>query len=174
MAARTPPEVSIRPEAPGDEAAIRGINESAFGRPEEARLVDALRARARPFVSLVAEADGAIAGHIVFTPVTLDGFTGLLLGLAPMAVSPDRQRNGVGSALINAGLDACKSLGAAAVVVLGHTAYYPKFGLVPAARFGLRCEYDVPPEAFMALELRPRALAGAAGTVRYHPAFAEL
>ncbi len=62
----------------------------------------------------------------------------------------------------------------AAVVVLGHTAYYPKFGFVPAARFGLRCEYDVPPEAFMALELRPGGLAGAAGTVRYHPAFAEL
>jgi putative acetyltransferase len=174
MAARTPPEVSIRPEAPGDEAAIRGINESAFGRPEEAQLVDALRARARPFVSLVAEAGGAITGHIVFTPVTLDGFTGLLLGLAPMAVSPDRQRNGVGSALINAGLDACKSLGAAAVVVLGHTAYYPKFGLVPAARRIRSAIRSVPPEAFMALELRPRALAGAAGTVRYHPAFADL
>ena len=174
MAARTPPEVSIRPEAAGDEAAVRGINESAFGQPDEARLVDALRARARPFVSLVAETDGAVAGHILFTPVTLEGFTGLLLGLAPMAVNPDLQRNGVGAALIIAGLDACRSLGAAAVVVLGHTAYYPKFGFVPAARFGLRCEYDVPPEAFMALELRPGALAGAAGTVRYHPAFAEL
>jgi putative acetyltransferase len=150
------------------------INESAFGQPDEARLVDALRARARPFVSLVAEADSAIAGHILFTPVTLDGFNPLVLGLAPMAVNPDRQRNGVGTALIKAGLDACKSLGAAAVVVLGHTAYYPKFGFVPAARFGLRCEYDAPPEAFMALELQPGTLADAAGTVRYHPAFAEL
>lgn len=150
------------------------INESAFGHADEARLVESLTRRARPLLSLVAESGGAIAGHILFTPVTLDGFAELLMGLAPMAVAPDKQRCGIGSALVRAGLDGCRSLGAAAVVVLGHPGYYPRFGFVPATRFGLRCEYDAPAEAFMALELRPHALAGAGGSVRYHPAFAEL
>jgi putative acetyltransferase len=91
-----------------------------------------------------------------------------------MAVGPARQRAGIGSALVRAGLERCKLLDAAAVVVLGHPAYYPRFGFVPAAAFGLACEYDVPAEAFMALELRPGALRGAAGTLRYHAAFAEV
>jgi putative acetyltransferase len=174
MAARAPLEVSVRPEAPGEQAAVRKINQSAFGQPLEAELVDRLRTLARPFLSLVAENGGAIAGHILFTPVTLEGYEGLLIGLAPMAVRPDVQRRGVGSALIRAGVETCRSLGAAAIVVVGHPKYYPKFGFVPAAQFGLRCEYEVPSEAFMALELAPDALAGASGTVRYHPAFAEL
>jgi putative acetyltransferase len=174
MAARAPLEVLVRPERPGDEAAVRKVNESAFGRPDEARLVEALRAQARPFLSLVAEADGDIAGSVVFTPVTLAGFPHLLMGLAPMAVRPDHQRRGVGSALGRSGVAACRSLGAAGVIVLGHPEYYPKLGFLPAHRFGLRCEYEVPPEAFMAMELRPRAFAGASGTVRYHPAFAGL
>ena len=173
MAARTALDVSVRPETPDDQAAVHEINESAFGGPDEARLVERLRARARPLASLVAES-GAIVGHILFTPVTLDGFAGLLMGLAPMAVKPELQRRGVGSALVAAGLRACKSLGSAALVVLGHPEYYPRFGFIPAARFGLRCEYHVVPEAFMILELRPNALAGAGGTVRYHRAFAEL
>jgi putative acetyltransferase len=174
MAARTPLEVSVRLETPDDEAAVLEINESAFGGPDEARLVERLRTRARPLISLIAESDGAITGHILFTPVTLDGFAGLLMGLAPMAVKPELQRRGVGSALVTAGLRACESLDAAALVVVGHPEYYPRFGFVQAARFGLRCEYDVVPEALMALELRPNALAEAGGTVRYHPAFAEL
>jgi putative acetyltransferase len=172
MAARAPLEVLVRPERPGDEAAIHEVNESAFGRPEEARLVDALRVQARPILSLVAEAHGDIAGNVVFTPVTLEGFPDLLLGLAPMAVRPELQRRGVGSALARAGVAACRSLGAVALVVLGHPEYYPKLGFMPAHRFGLRCEYEAPPEAFMALELHPGALAGVSGTVRYHPAFA--
>jgi putative acetyltransferase len=174
MAARTPLDASVRPERPDDRAAVYRINESAFGRADEARLVERLRTRARPLLSLVAESGGAMAGHILFTPVTLEGFTGLLLGLAPMAVAPDRQRRGIGSALVRAGLERCRDLEVGAVVVLGHPDYYPKFGFVPAARFALRCEYDAPAEAFTALELRPGALAGASGTVRYHPAFAEL
>jgi putative acetyltransferase len=174
MAARAPLEVAVRPEAPGEQEAVRKINQSAFQQPQEAELVDRLRMHARPFVSLVAKSGGAIVGHILFTPVTLEAYEGLLMGLAPMAVSPDVQRRGVGSALIRAGVEACRSLGVATIVVVGHPQYYPKFGFVPAARFGLRCEYEVPSEAFMALELAAGTLAGASGTVRYHPAFAEL
>ena len=174
MAARAPLEVLVRPERPGDVAAIHEVNESAFGRPDEARLVESLRAQARPFLSLVAEADGDLAGNIVFTPVALDGFAALLMGLAPMAVRVESQRRGVGSALVRAGVTACRSLGAAAVVVLGHPEYYPKLGFVPAHLWGLRSEYEAAPEAFMAMELQPGALAGAGGTVRYHPAFAQI
>ena len=165
----------IRPEEPGDEPAVRAVNVAAFETLAEADLVDALRAQARPLVSLVATEEGAITGHIMFSPVTLPGHPALvLMGLAPMAVTPARQRAGIGSALVRAGLEACRRLPADAVVVLGHPAYYPRFGFVPGVRRGLGCEYDVPVEAFMVLELRPGALRGASGTIQYHRAFASL
>lgn len=163
----------VRPEVASDHAAVRVVNEQAFGQPAEADLVKALRTRAAPVVSLVAEVEGRIVGHIVFSPVTVEvgGEGMLLMGLAPMAVRPDRQRQGIGTQLVRAGLEACADLGAAAVVVLGHPAYYPRFGFRRAAGFGLQSEYDVPPEAFLAIELVPGALDGVEGTVAYHPAF---
>jgi putative acetyltransferase len=90
-----------------------------------------------------------------------------------MAVTPTRQRAGIGSALVRAGLDACRQSGARGVIVLGHADYYPRFGFVPASRFGLRSDYEVPDEVFMALELEPGGLAGAAGLAHYHPALAD-
>jgi len=165
----------IRAEQAGDQAGVRGVNLAAFETPAEADLVDALRAQARPLVSLIAEEQGAIVGHIVFSPVTLPGQPALaLMGLAPMAVAPARQRAGIGSALVRAGLEACRRLPADAVVVLGHPEYYPRFGFAPGVLTGLGCEYDVPAQAFMALELRPGALRGVTGTVQYHAAFASL
>ena len=165
----------IRAEAPGDHAGVRAVNVAAFETPAEADLVDALRAQARPLVSLVAEEASTIVGHILFSPVTLPGHPALaLMGLAPMAVIPGRQRAGIGSALVRAGLEACRRLAADAVVVLGHPAYYPRFGFAPGVRTGLACEYDVPAEAFMVRELRPGALRGATGNVQYHAAFANL
>jgi putative acetyltransferase len=163
----------IRPEREVDLEAVREVNAGAFGRPDEARLVDALRGRASRFQSTVALLYEEIVGNIVFTPIRVDDDEGGVMGLAPMAVRPQVQRRGIGSALVRAGLERCRSAGAVAVVVLGHPEYYPRFGFVPAARFGLRCEYEVPEEAFMALELQPGALAGLRGTVRYHPAFAQ-
>ena len=166
--------MTIRPERPDDQRPIYELNEAAFGSTTEASLVDRLRAEAAPIVSLVADEDGAILGHILLSPVTLPGRADLrLMGLAPMAVRPDYQRRGIGSALVRAGLDACKRLGCDAVIVLGHAEYYPRFGFVPASRFGLRSEYDVPDEVFMALELRPGVFGAAGGTIRYHPAFAD-
>jgi putative acetyltransferase len=165
----------IRPEQARDQAGVRAVTVAAFGTPAEADLVEALRARARPLVSLVAEEAGAIVGHILFSPVTLPGHPTLaLMGLAPMAVAPARQRAGIGSALVRVGLEACRQLPADAVVVLGHPEYYPRFGFASGVRSGLACEYDVPAEAFMVLELRPGALRGATGTVQYHAAFASL
>lgn len=166
--------MQVRPETPADAAAVHAINLAALGEGE-ARLVDALRIQADPLVSLVAEADGEILGHILFSPATLDGHPELrLMGLAPMAVVASRQRQGVGSALVREGLARCRRLGAQAVIVLGHPAYYPRFGFVPASRFGVACEYDAPDEAFMLVELGAGAMAGAGGTARYHSAFAAL
>jgi putative acetyltransferase len=166
--------MTIRAEQAGDAIAIRAVNVAAFGRPVEANLVDALRAQASPLVSLVAASDGAIVGHILFSPATLAARGDLaVMGLAPMAVLPARQRAGIGSALVRAGLDRCTALACRAVVVLGHPAFYPRFGFVPASRFGMRCDYDVPDEAFMAVELAAGALTGPGGLVRYHPAFSN-
>lgn len=165
---------SIRQEQPSDIAAIRHVNEQAFGASQEAALVDALRGAARPFVSLVAVDGERVVGHICFTPVTIDGDGGagrLAMGLAPMAVLPAYQGRGVGSHLVRAGLAECRRLGCEIVVVLGHAAYYPRFGFGPARGKGLRSEYEVPDDAFMALELKTGALDGVGGLVRYHEAF---
>ena len=167
--------ISIRPETAADRAAVRGANEAAFGRPNEAGLVDALRASARPLVSLVAVEEGRVVGHILFSPVTIEGPQGVsaALGLGPMAVRPERQNRGIGSLLVRAGLEACSALGETVVVVLGHPHYYPRFGFVPAATKGLRCEYPVPDDVFMVTELVPGALRGRTGLVKYHPEFAR-
>jgi putative acetyltransferase len=167
--------VNIRPERPADAAAIDAVNRAAFGQPAEATLVADLRDQASPLVSLVAEEGRELVGHVLFSPVTLTNHADVkIMGLAPMAVLPAMQRRGIGSALARAGLDACTRLGYDAVVVVGHAQYYPHFGFRPASAFGLRCEYDVPDDVFMALELAPGRLAGKSGTIRYHPAFAGL
>ena len=167
-------DIRVRRESPADRETVHALNAAAFGQPAEADLVDALRHEAA-VISLVAEAGGRLVGHILFSPVTLPDHDSLAIaGLAPMAVSPAQQRQGVGSALIHAGLDACRREGFGAVVVLGHPAYYPRFGFEQAADHGIDCEYDVPPEAFMVLELRPGYLQGASGTIRYHPVFREV
>jgi len=166
----------VRSEAAGDAAAVAAVHRAAFGRADEAALVDRLRVTAQPRVSLVACIADQVVGHVFFSPVAIatGPVTLLPMGLAPVGVLPAWQRRGIGSVLIGAGLDACRTLGAHAVVVLGHAAYYPRFGFVPAARFGLRCEYDVPDDVFMALELVPGALSGVTGMVRYAPAFADV
>ena len=163
----------VRPETEADRVAVRAVNEAAFETPAEADLVEALRGSGVSLVSLVAEADGEIIGHILLSPVSLNDHANLnLMGLGPMAVVPDRQRKGVGSALVRQGLVCCKDLGARAVFVVGHPEYYPRFGFAPASRHALRCEYDVPEDVFMVAELEAGALNGAHGVVRYHDAFA--
>jgi putative acetyltransferase len=162
----------VRPETAADIDVVAELNRVAFGGPDEARIVDALRGAVSPLVSLVADDAGAVVGHILCSPVTLVPAPTLrVMGLAPMAVLPSHQRTGVGTALARAALDACRARGASAVVVVGHPTYYPRFGFVPASRFGLTCEYEVPDEVFMAMELHPDGLAGQSGLVRFHAAF---
>ncbi|UQA57280.1 GNAT family N-acetyltransferase [Polyangium aurulentum] len=165
--------VVLRPELPTDAPAVHRVNELAFGRVEEASLVDALRRADAVTLSLVAELEGRVVGHILFSPVDIDRDDGRdsAVGLAPMAVLPEAQRHGIGSQLVRAGLDRLRAAGHGAVVVLGHTAFYPRFGFAPAARFGLRWEVPGHDEAFMAVELVPGFLGTRAGVVRYRPEF---
>lgn len=165
----------IRTEKECDRQQVRSINVAAFESPAEADLVDALRQRAQPIVSLVAEEDDEVVGHIMFSPVTLPGRPDLMLmGLGPMAVAPAHQGKRFGSALVKAGLDRCRDLEVSAVVVLGHPDFYPRFGFSPSTRFGIDSEYDVPEEVFMAIELKRESLKKITGTVSYHGAFGDL
>ena len=165
----------LRDEAPEDTDAVYAVNAAAFPSEAEAGLVDALRKEAQPVISLVADSPAGIVGHILFTPVTLSGNEDLaLMGLAPMAIAPAYQRQGIGGRLITAGLEACREQGALGCVVLGHPEYYPRFGFDPSVRFGIRCEFDVPEEVFMVQELVPGALQGVGGTIHYHPLFSSV
>lgn len=162
----------IRPEKPADAVAIHAVNEAAFESSIEADIVDALRRNLDEYISLVAVTDDQIAGHIFFSPVSLSGNPNVtIMGLGPMAVLPARQRQGIGSALIREGLRQCENRKCSAVVVLGHPEYYPRFGFVPASRYGIGCKYDVPDEVFMLIELERGSLDGLSGQVGYNQAF---
>ncbi|MFC1483940.1 GNAT family N-acetyltransferase [Candidatus Neomarinimicrobiota bacterium] len=168
------PDFEIRPEQSADVAAVRYVNEQAFEGPDEARIVDLLRERRKALISLVAIAGEQVVGHILFSPVTIepDNDSLRLIGLAPMAVLPGQQRRGIGSALVEAGLQRCRELGFDAVVVLGHPEYYPRFGFTRAGAFGLTNEYEAD-EAFMVLELRSGCLKGIQGLAKYASEFGE-
>ncbi len=164
----------IRVEEEADQSGVFAVNESAFESRAEANLVDTLRELAQPVVSLVAVENGEVVGHIMFSPVVLSEDPDLkLMGLAPMAVVPEFQHHGIGSALVREGLEKCRQLGCAAVVVLGHPDYYPRFGFLPSSRFDIDSEYEVPEEVFMLIELQPGALSGKNGRVKYHSAFSR-
>lgn len=169
--------IMVRLEAPADAAAVFHVNESAFGRPDEARLVERLRSTDTTLLSLVAEVNGRVVGHVLFTTVELKSENGASAGgaaLGPVAVLPDHQRQGIGDALIRDGLEMLRQMGQPFCVVLGHSSYYPRFGFQPTDLFGIRCQWDVPPEVFMALALRPDGLEGKTGTVMYAEAFQDV
>lgn len=163
----------VRASTEADLAAIHRVHADAFQRADEADLALRVLAAAKPIVSLVAEREGAIVGHVLFSPVTVEGhsFARPPMGLAPLAVTRALHEDGIGSLLARAGIEACRELGAPFVVVLGHPPYYPRFGFVPAARFGLTYADAPPRDAFMAMELVPGALANVRGKVRYAPDF---
>jgi putative acetyltransferase len=165
--------ITTRQEREGDQAAVRRVNEEAFGQPDEADLVDALRMRAGATLSLVALQGDRSVGHILFSPATIrserSSFNAVALG--PMAVLPAYQNTGIGTQLVLMGLHECREAGHEVVIVLGHANYYPRFGFVPAKSQGIRWEFDVPDDAFMVMELHEGALAGRGGVVKYQPEF---
>ncbi|UCG80763.1 MAG: N-acetyltransferase [Desulfobacterales bacterium] len=167
--------ICIRQERSKDIPVIREVNKRAFGQPQEADLVDKVRQNCHNMLSLVAMAENEVIGHILFSPATMESGGGTIqgMGLGPMAVLPDYQRQGVGAELIRTGITRLDSTGCPFVIVLGHAAYYPRFGFEPASRFGIRSEWDVPDDAFMILVLNKSVMQGVSGLVRYRPEFAE-
>jgi putative acetyltransferase len=161
----------IRLEDPQDATAIRFVNEQAFGGSAEANAIDQLRNRGAITLSLVAVIDDRVVGHLLFSSVTIEtsdrSWPGV--GLAPLAVLPAYQRRGIGSALMDAGLEEIRRLGHERVIVLGHPDYYPRFGFERASQYGVRFEFEAPDEACMILALQPGALDGVSGVAKYQP-----
>ncbi|MBD2040953.1 GNAT family N-acetyltransferase [Microcoleus sp. FACHB-672] len=170
--------IIIRPETSDDFAGIYEVNKLAFGQEGEAQLVDAIRRsdNFNPELSLVAIQDEKIVGHLLFSDIIIqtENKDVPALALAPLAVHPEFQNQGIGSQLIQQGLKDCQRLGHKIVVVVGHPNYYTRFGFSPARAKGLEAPFPVPDEAFMVLELAPAALEGITGMVKYPPAFDDV
>lgn len=168
-------EILIRPVEAADLPEVKRLNDLAFGGPDEGRLVELLHARGKALISLAAVYQEKIIGHILFSPVQFRPPHPQIraIGLAPMAVLPEYQNQGIGSQLVRQGLAACQAGDWQVVIVLGHTAFYPRFGFRPASELGLDNEYAAG-EAFMALELAPHVLDDVQSTACYADEFKEI
>jgi len=168
--------IIVRAERPADIEAIRTLNTAAFGQAQESRLVDALRENGGVLLSLVATQDEQMVGHILFSPASIATDVRVVTGagLGPIAVRPAFQRQGIGSRLIDTGVRKLRTMHCPFVVVLGHPAYYPRFGFEPASRYAIRCEWDVPDDAFMILVMDPAAMQSVSGLVKYRHEFSTV
>jgi predicted N-acetyltransferase YhbS len=172
------PQVEIRQERPEDFDAIRSVVREAFGRDFESIVVDRLRASDDylPGLSLVAVLDDQVVGHIMVTAQAIIGDGGEKFPstiLAPLAIDPEYQGQGLGQALTRAALDAARRADCRSMVLIGHPTYYPRFGFRPASSWGIRYATPIPDDVFMAIELAPGGLDNARGTVTISPAFDE-
>jgi len=168
--------ISIRKEGIEDIHGVRLVNNKAFGRLQEAELVDKLRLNCHELLSLVALHGDQLIGHILFSPAIIEGVHGVLegMGLAPMAVLPDYQRMGIGSKLVRSGKEILEKNSCPFIIVLGHPNYYPRFGFETASKYGIRCQWEgVPDKAFMILWLDQSKKRGVSGIARYRKEFDE-
>jgi putative acetyltransferase len=167
--------ISIRHEKPEDIPFVSSVLEKTFKRDAEARLAGKLRQACADCLSLVADDNGTIVGHIMFTPVLITNGKKIQgMGLAPMAVLPSRQRQGIGSLLVNSSLQLLREKGCPYVIVLGHPDYYPRFGFQPASRFNIRSQWPgVPDEAFMLLVMDEEAMLNVSGIASFREEFNE-
>lgn len=172
--------VSVRLEAPGDEAGVRAVELAAFSGPEEADIVDRIRAEAPSgWQSIVAvDAGGTVVGHVLLSPCPVEDDDGsvvaTVLAVGPVAVDPAVQMRGVGSTLMQAVTSLAIARGAPALVLLGHDTYYPRFGFEPARELGLRPPADAWPDHAWMARLLPAWDDAMRGTVRYPEAFEPL
>ena len=164
--------IEIRPEQPGDIAAIREVNRRAFGQDQEGHIVDALRANGAAVLSLVAAMDDRVVGHVMYSPLHVGGVQGAALG--PMAVLPEHQHRGVGTRLVEAGNEQLRHDGCAFIAVLGHPTFYPRFGFRPASSYHITCEWNVPDDVFMVLMLDEPKMSGVVGMAEYRTEFSTV
>lgn len=162
----------IREELRADVSSVHDVNTRAFGRDREARLVDALRVNGAAMLSLVAAQDGDIVGHIMYSPATIGDIRGAALG--PMAVVPERQRQGIGGDLVTMGTQKLRYARCPFIVVLGHPSFYPRFGFRRASACGISCEWDVPEEAFMVMVLNEIQMRSVRGVATYRQEFSTV
>jgi len=169
--------IYIREERPEDIEGVRKVNEKvftvAFGHAPEADVVDRLRENCDCLLSLVAVQDNQVVGHILFSPVRIEGNEAVEgMGLGPMAVLPELQNKGIGSQLVHAGIEMLIDLGWPFIVVVGHPEYYPRFGFERASHFGIRSNWEgVPDEAFMIRILNEKVMSGLSGVARFRNEF---
>ena len=164
--------IEIREERSDDVVAVREVNRRAFGQDQESNIVDALRTNGGALLSLVATVNGQVAGHIMYSPLTVaENVHGVALG--PMAVVPEYQRQEIGTKLIEAGNRKMKEAGYPFIVVVGHAEYYPRFGFRPASEYGIKCEWDVPDKVFMLLVVN-EAKMQASGLAKYRHEFSTV
>ena len=168
-------KTNIREEHKTDYQQVFLVHQKAFGQEEEGQIVERIRKSEGfiPQLSLVAEIDGVVVGHILFSKIHIETShdNKQTLSLAPMAVLPDFQKQGIGGKMIKAGIQKADELGFDSIIVLGHPDYYPNFGFEKASKWKITCPFEVPDEAFMAMELKEGALVNSAGQVVYPPAF---
>lgn len=171
-------DIKIRGETQDDYHIITEINDLAFGGTGEGQLIITLRKNKefKPDLSLVALEDDRIVGHILFYPIFIEAANNTFptISLAPMAVQPNYQNKGIGTKLVNDGLQRCKDMQFDSVIVLGHPEYYPRFGFKPASQWNLYSDFEAPDEAFMALELKENSLARKSGRVVYPKEYLEV
>jgi putative acetyltransferase len=168
--------MTIRQETKEDINEVYVLHEGAFGQPQEANIVDKLRNNCEGLLSLVATENGKIVGHILFSPAEIEGPYGAIkgVGLAPMAVLPSMQRHGIGTQLINKGIEELRRLQYPFIIVLGHHEYYPHFGFERASLYGIKCQWDgIPDEAFMILWLDKSKAGQVSGVAKYREEFNE-
>lgn len=164
--------IEIREECPDDLAAIRDVNQRAFGQDQEGKIVGALRSNGAALLSLVATLNDHIVGHIMYSPATIGDITGAALG--PMSVLPEHQRSGIGSKLVTAGKQKLRKSGCPFIIVLGHPNFYPRFGFRRASTLAVKCEWDVPDDVVMLLILDEAKMQGVSGLVKYRHEFSAL
>lgn len=162
--------IQIREENESDYTAIKNVNDKAFNQPQEGIVIGKIRNSGSPFISLVAEIDKKIVGHVFFSPAEIENngekITGM--GLAPVAVLPGYQKQGIGKMLINEGIHLIKKQSIPFIIVLGHEHYYPKFGFETASKYGIKCQWQgIPDEAFMILLLDKAKMKNVHGIARY-------
>ncbi|ASG68375.1 N-acetyltransferase [Francisella halioticida] len=166
--------INIRYEQLKDQELVYELIASSFETDDEEKLVRLLHTDHQSLISLVAEVDNAIVGQIILSKMVVKNNNLNIYGLAPMSVSPKYQDQGIGTKLVEAVIKEAKKNNIDAIFVLGHPSYYPRFGFKPTVQYEIKCQYDVPSDVFMVLDLTQKLEFLKNQTVYYAKEFGEV